>query len=78
MLKPNSVGRLTLQKLNEYRDNSGLTERQYLILKRRYFDSDFPNMLMICTELNISTTTYSRELRKAIDIINDYNKGKVG
>ncbi len=76
MLKPNEIGRLTFQELIEYRENSGLTERQYQIIKRKYFDRDNPNMIAICDELNIGTATYSRDLNKAIAIIYRYNKRK--
>lgn len=71
-LKPNDSGRLTLQELEDYRVNSGITERQYKIIKRRFYDSDEPNVQMICTELNISETSYRRDLRKALAIIYRY------
>lgn len=71
-LKPNNYGRLNLKELLDYKENSGLTNRQYQILKRKFYDSDNPNILMICTELNISTSTYTRELKNALGIINKY------
>lgn len=71
-LKINGTGRLCLQELNDYRDNSGITERQYQIIKRRYYDRDEPNTIMICTELCISESTYRRELHKALDAILHY------
>lgn len=75
-LKPNSVGRLTLKELNDYKENSGITNRQYKILKRRFYDSDEPNRQMICTELNISTGTYNLDLNKALTIIEAYKNNK--
>lgn len=75
-LKPNDIGRLTLRELNDYKENSGITHRQYLILKRKFYDSDEPNRQMICTELNICTGTYSLELRKALQIIDAYKNNK--
>lgn len=75
-LKPNSIGRLNLQELNDYRDNSGITQRQYQILKRKFFDSDEPTYQKICLELSIGTTTYNKELRKALSIIKAYKNNK--
>lgn len=75
-LKPNKLGRLTLRELNDYKENSGITNRQYQILKRRFYDSDEPNRQMICTELNICAATYNLELRKALEIIKAYESNK--
>lgn len=75
-LKINGADRISLQELNDYRDNSGITERQYQIIKRKFYDKDEPNIIAICTELNIGTATYSRDLSKAIEIIKRYNKRK--
>lgn len=74
--KPNDCGRLNLKELLDYKENSGLTNRQYQILKRKFYDSDEPNRQMICTELNISTVTYNNDLRKALKIINAYKINK--
>lgn len=71
-LKPNDCGRLNIHELNDYKDNSGITQRQYQILKRKFFDSDEPNRQMICSELNISTATYNLDLKKALKIIEKY------
>lgn len=69
-LKPNEIGRLTLQEICEYRYYSGITERQYQILKRKFYDKDEPSMQQICLELNISIPTYNREMKKAFKTIN--------
>lgn len=71
-LKPNDCGRLTKQELLDYKENSGITQRQYQILKRKFYDSDEPNRQMICTELNISTGTYNLDLKKALTVIQAY------
>ena len=76
MLKPNETGRLTLSELNDYRDNSGITERQYQIIKRRFYDRDEPSTLMVCTEMNISLMTYNRDLNKALATIWRYEQMK--
>lgn len=75
-LKPNDCGRLTLKELLDYKENSGITQRQYQILKRKFYDSDEPNRQMICSELNICTGTYNLELRKALQIIEAYKNNK--
>lgn len=75
-LKINGAYRISLQELNDYRDNSGITERQYQIIKRKFYDKDEPNVIAICAELNIGTATYSRDLSKAIEIIKRYDKRK--
>lgn len=74
--KPNDCGRLSLQELLDYRQNSGLTDRQYSILKRKFYDSDEPNRQMICSELHISTVTYNNDLKKALKVINAYKIAK--
>lgn len=71
-LKPNSIGRLTLHEITDYKNNSGITNRQYQILKRKFYDSDEPTMEKVCLELNISTNTYNRDLKKAFAIIERY------
>lgn len=73
-LKPNEIGRLTLQELKDYKENSGITDRQYQILKRRFYDSDEPTIVKICLELNISINTFNREVKKAFKIINRYKQ----
>lgn len=73
-LKPNDCGRLTLQELEEYRYYSGITQRQYQILKRRFYDSDEPTIDKVCLELNIGTNTYNRDIKKAFKIINRYKQ----
>lgn len=75
-LKPNDCGRLNLPELLDYKENSGITDRQYKILKRKFFDSDEPTYQKICMELNISTPTYNRDLRKALFLIKKYNNQK--
>ena len=75
-LKINGADRISLQEINDYRDNSGITERQYQIIKRKFYDKDGPNVIAICAELNIGTATYSRDLSKAIEIVKRYNKRK--
>lgn len=76
-LKINGADRISLQELIDYRDNSGITDRQYQIIKRKYYDRDNPNIIAICDELNISTATYSRDLSNAVATIYRYNKNKL-
>lgn len=74
--KPNEVGRLTLAQLNEYKEFSGLTERQFYIIKRKFYDADFPKIIDIRKELNISNTTYNIELHRALAVIAHYEEQK--
>lgn len=71
--KPNEIGRLSLAQLTEYKAFSGITERQYCILKRKFYDADLPKIKTICKELHISPSTYNKELRKALTIIKQYS-----
>lgn len=74
--KPNEIGRLTLSQITEYKDHSGLTDRQYYILKRKFYDADFPSIEKIQKELKICNTTYNVELRRALAIIKQYEQTK--
>lgn len=75
-LKINDTNRLTRDELEDYRENSGITELQYKIIKRRYFDSDEPNVTAVCDELSISPKKYNKELNKALMQIYKYEQNK--
>lgn len=75
-LKINDTNRLTRDELEDYRENSGITELQYKIVKRRYFDRDEPNVTSVCDELSISPKKYNKELNKALIQIYKYEQNK--
>lgn len=66
MLKINDTNRLTREELEDYKANSGITDLQYKIIKRRYFDPDEPTVVSVCLELKISAKKYNSELNKAL------------
>lgn len=77
MLKINSdTNRLTKEELEDYRENSGITERQYQIIKKRYHDKNEPSIIAVCMDLNISQSQYNRDLRKALNQIYKYEQKK--
>ena len=77
MLKVNGEStRITKDELQDYKENSGITDLQYEIIKRRYYDADAPTIVAICIELHISERKFNRELNKALMQIYRYCKGK--
>lgn len=77
MLKVNGEStRITKTELEDYRDNSGITELQYEIIKRRYYDASAPTLIAICIELHISERKFNRELNKALMQIYRYSMQK--
>ena len=75
MLKVNGESnRLTKSELEDYRENSGITELQYEIIKMRYYDASLPTIVAICYKLNISERKFNRELNKALMQIYRYCK----
>lgn len=72
MLRINDTNRLTRIELDDYRNNSGITELQYQIIKRKYHDPHEWTVISICLDLHISTRKYNRELNKALQQIFRY------
>ena len=66
MLRINETNSLTRQELEDYRVNSGITELQYAIIKRKYYDPGEHTVVSICLELGISACKYNRELNRAL------------
>lgn len=67
-----TTNRLTRDELEDIRLNSGITDLQFEIIKRKYFDSDNPTVVAISMSLNISERKYNVELRKALEQIYRY------
>lgn len=72
MLRINKTNRLTKTELEDYRNNSGITELQYEIIKRKYYDAKEHTVVSICLDLGISSRKYNRELNKALEQIFRY------
>lgn len=64
--------RLTRAELEDIRDNSGITELEFNIIKRKYYDKDAPYAFQIVDELHISPSQYTRTLNRAIEQITAY------
>ena len=72
MLRINNTNRLTKSELEDYRENTGITELQYEIVKRKYHDPQEWTVVSICLDLGISSRKYNRELNKALTQIFRY------
>lgn len=72
MKQINGFKRLTKKQLNDFKENSGITELQYKIIKCRYFDHRKPTILAQCYDLGISQKTYQNQLDSAIEQIMKY------
>jgi predicted DNA binding protein len=68
----NGFKRLTKKQLEDYYENSGITELQYRIIKYRYFDRFKPTIIAQCRELGLSEKTYQNQLDAAIKQITEY------
>ena len=75
-LKINDTNRLTRDELEDYRENSGITELPYKIIKRKYFDSDEPNVTAVCDEFLILPQKNNKEMNKALMQIYKYEHNK--
>lgn len=68
-----TTNRLTKEELLDYKENSGITELQFEIIKKRYFDANEPTVTAICMDLCISQKKYNRELNRALRQIYIYD-----
>lgn len=75
-MKINETNRLTLDELKEYKQFSGITDLQFEIIKYKYYDAQQLSTVAICYKLNISTSKYNAELKKALIQIDRYCKLK--
>lgn len=72
MIKLAGKSRLTRQELEDIRDNSGITNLQYEIVKYRYYDPHEYSIVKVCDILKISVSCYSHNLKKAETQIDGY------
>lgn len=63
-------------ELEEIRENSGITQLQFEIIKLRYYDHDDYSVRKICDTLMISDGTYTYQVRQAVEQVNMYFNSK--
>jgi hypothetical protein len=76
MIKLGGKRRLTKVELEDIRDNSGITNLQYEIVRLKYFDSNQYSVIKICDLLKISVGTYGYQLKQAETQVNGYYSAK--
>lgn len=72
MIKLGGKRRLTKVELEDIRDNSGITNLQYEIVKLRYYDPNQYSVIKICDMLRIGTSTYEYQMRLIDKQVNCY------
>lgn len=76
MIKLGGKRRLTKVELEDIRENSGITNLQYEIVRLKYFDSNQYSVIKICDLLKISVGTYGYQLKQAESQVNSYYGAK--
>ena len=76
MIRLAGKSRLTKAELEEIRENSGITNLQYEIVRLRYYDPNEYSIIKICDILKISVGAYSHNLKKAELQIDSYYNAK--
>ena len=72
MIKLAGKSRLTKQELEDIRDNSGITNLQYEILRLRYYDPNQYSVVKICDILKIGSSTYEYQMHLIDKQVNGY------
>ena len=72
MIKLAGKSRLTKQELEDIRDNSGITNLQYEILRLRYYDPNQYSVVKICDILKIGSSTYEYQMHLIDKQVNSY------
>ena len=76
MIKLGGKRRLTKVELEDLKENSGITNLQYEIVRLKYFDSNQYSVIKICDLLKISVGTYGYQLKQAETQVNGYYRAK--
>ena len=72
MIKLAGKSRLTKQELEDIRDNSGITNLQYEILRLRYYDPNQYSVVKVCDMLKIGSSTYEYQMHLIDKQVNSY------
>lgn len=64
--------RLTKAELEDIRENSGITNLQYEIVRLRYYDPNQYSVVKICDILKIGSSTYEYQMHLIDKQVNGY------
>ena len=76
MIKLAGKCRLTKAELEDIRENSGITNLQYEIVRLRYYDPNQYSVVKICDMLRIGVSTYEYQMRLIDKQVNGYLCGR--
>lgn len=63
-------------ELEEIRENSGITQLQFDIIRLKYYDHNDYSVRSICDTLMISDGAYYYQVRQAVEQVNTYFNSK--
>ena len=72
MIKLAGKSRLTKAELEDIRENSGITNLQYEIVRLRYYDPNQYSVVKICDILKIGSSTYEYQMHLIDKQVNSY------
>ena len=72
MIKLAGKSRLTKAELEDIRENSGITNLQYEIVRLKFYDPNQYSVIKICDVLKIGTSTYEYQMRLIDKQVNGY------
>lgn len=72
MIKLAGKCRLTKAELEDIRENSGITNLQYEIVRLRYYDPNQYSVVKICDILKIGSSTYEYQMHLIDKQVNSY------
>lgn len=76
MIKLAGKSRLTKAELEDIRENSGITNLQYEIVRLRYYDPNQYSVVKICDILKIGSSTYEYQMHLIDKQVNSYLNNK--
>ncbi len=76
MIKLAGKSRLTKAELEDIRENSGITNLQYEIVRLKYYDPNQNSVIKICDVLKIGVSTYEYQMRLIERQVNSYLSSK--
>lgn len=72
MIRLAGKSRLTKAELEDIRENSGITNLQYEIVRLRYYDPNQYSVVKICDILKIGSSTYEYQMHLIDKQVNGY------